>query len=116
MSLAENVSLWIVSLHVAPSPTVSVYYDVGNSTDKGYDILAEIRELGRKGLLCQLHAKDGRHRLGEGRIDFHKVRRALDDIGYSGWLVLEAATPNGLMVDYPHYARFLRRIFPERIG
>jgi len=44
------------------------------------------------------------------------VRGALDDIGYSGWLVLEAAAPNGLMVDYPHYARFLRGIFPERVG
>ncbi len=112
LSAADNLKL----IDRVGSPALSVYYDVGNSTDKGYDILAEIRELGRKGLLCQLHAKDGRHRLGEGRIDFRKVRGALDDIGYSGWLVLEAAAPNGLMVDYPHYARFLRGIFPERVG
>ncbi len=110
LSAADNLKL----IDRVGSPAMSVYYDVGNSTDKGYDILAEIRQLGRKGLLCQLHAKDGRHRLGEGRIDFRKVREALDDVGYSGWIVVEAAAPNGLMNDYPHYARFLRGIFPEK--
>ena len=39
------------------SPAVKVYYDVGNSTDKGRDILKEIRTLGK--LICELHAKDG---------------------------------------------------------
>ena len=110
LSAADNLKL----IDRVGSPAMSVYYDVGNSTDKGYDILAEIRQLGRKGLICQLHAKDGRYRLGEGRIDFRKVREALDDVGYSGWIVIEAAAPNGLMNDYPHYARFLRGIFPEK--
>ena len=110
LSAADNLKL----IDRVGSPAMSVYYDVGNSTDKGYDILAEIRELGRRGLICQLHAKDGGHRLGEGRIDFRKVREALDDAGYSGWIVIEAAAPNGLMVDYPHYAAFLRDIFPEK--
>ncbi len=112
LSAADNLKL----IDRVGSPSMSVYYDVGNSTDKGYDILAEIRELGGKGLLCQLHAKDGRHRLGEGRIDFRKVRDALDDIGYSGWIVIEAAAPNGLMTDYPHYASFLRGVFPKKTG
>ncbi len=108
LSASDNLRL----IDRVGSPAMSVYYDVGNSTDKGYDILAEIRELGGKGVLCQLHAKDGRHRLGEGRIDFRKVREALDDVDYSGWIVIEAAAPNGPLVDYPHYARFLRGIFP----
>ncbi len=112
LSAADNLKL----IERVGSSAVSVYYDVGNSTDKGYDILAELRELGGKGLLCQLHAKDGRHRLGEGRIDFRKVRAALDEVRYSGWIVIEAAAPNGLMVDYPHYARFLRGIFPAKAG
>jgi len=112
LSAADNLKL----IERVGSPALSVYYDVGNSTDKGYDILAEIRDLGRKGRLCQLHAKDGRHRLGEGRVDFRKVREALDEVGYSGWIVIEAAAPNGLMVDYPHYARFLRGVFPATVG
>lgn len=95
------------------SPAVRVYYDVGNSTDKGRDILREIRLLGD--LICEFHAKDGRHVLGKGRIDFRKVRDAIDDIGYRGWLQIEAAKPNGLMTDYPAMCRYLKEIFPPRV-
>lgn len=91
------------------SPAVQVYYDVGNSTDKGYDILEEIRFLGKR--ICQFHAKDGRHLLGQGRIDFKKVRAAMDDIEYRGWIQLEAAAPTDLVADYRTQARFLRGIF-----
>ena len=73
------------------SPAVKVYYDVGNSTDKGRDVTKEIRKLGK--LICEFHAKDGRYMLGQGRIDFQQVRKAMDDIGYSGWIQIEAATP-----------------------
>ncbi len=96
------------------SPAVKVYYDVGNSTDKGYDILKEIRELGRRGLICEFHAKDGRFMLGQGRIDFKEVRKAIDDIQYNGWFQIEAAHPNGIVPDYRAHYRYLRGIFPER--
>ena len=46
------------------SPQVKVYYDVGNSTDKGRDVAQEIRALGK--LICEFHAKDGPHMLGQG--------------------------------------------------
>jgi sugar phosphate isomerase/epimerase len=94
------------------SPAVRVYYDVGNSTDKGRDVAQEIRALGK--LICQFHAKDGRYVLGQGRIDFRKVRQAMDDAGYSGWIQIEADTPHGLMVDYPADLKYLRGIFPPR--
>jgi sugar phosphate isomerase/epimerase len=93
------------------SPAVQVYYDVGNSTDKGRDVYKEIRQLGK--LICQWHAKDGKHLLGQGRIDFKKVREAMDAIDYRGWIVLESAAPNGVMVDYAAQAKFLRDIFPR---
>lgn len=94
------------------SPAVKVYYDVGNSTDKGRDVYREIRLLGQ--LICEFHAKDGKFLLGQGRINFRKVRAAIDDIGYSGWIHLEAARPNGLQQDYAAQAKFLREIFPQR--
>ena len=55
------------------SPAVKVYYDVGNSTDKGRDVCHEIRTLGK--LICELHAKDNGYMLGQGRIDFKKFAR-----------------------------------------
>ena len=51
------------------SPAVQVYYDVGNSTDKGRDVVKEIRALGPR--ICEFHAKDAGYMLGQGRIDFH---------------------------------------------
>lgn len=95
------------------SPAVKVYYDVGNSTDKGRDVAHEIRQLGP--LICELHAKDGNYLLGHGRIDFREVRRALDDISYSGWIQLEAAHPNGVIADYTTQGKFLRNLFPARV-
>ncbi len=95
------------------SPAVKVYYDVGNSTDKGYDIYKEIRQLGDR--ICQFHAKDGPHMLGKGRIDFRDVRKAIDAIDYRGWIIIEAAKPNGLLPDYQAHAKYLRTFFPYAI-
>jgi len=95
------------------SPAVKVYYDVGNSTDKGRDIHKEIRTLGK--LICEFHFKDGRDPLGRGRIDFRQVRDSLDAIGYRGWIVLESAAPGGVIPDYTEQCRFLRKLFPPTL-
>jgi L-ribulose-5-phosphate 3-epimerase len=92
------------------SPAVKVYYDVGNSTDKGRDVLKEIRALGKQ--ICEFHFKDGPHLLGQGRIDFKAVRKAIDDIEYSGWLHLEAAAPHGVVADYTTQFKYIRGLFP----
>ena len=94
------------------SPAVKVYYDVGNSTDKGRDILKEIRLLGKR--ICQFHFKDAGYMLGRGRINFKAVRQALDDIQYSGWIQLEAATPHGVVADYTADLKYLRPLFPPK--
>jgi len=98
------------------SRAVKVYYDVGNSTDKGRDIYTEIRTLGKRNLICEFHAKDAGHMLGQGRIDFRRVRQAMDDIGYSGWIQIEAARPKGLIPDYTAHGKFLKGIFPAKLS
>jgi L-ribulose-5-phosphate 3-epimerase len=106
LSAAENLDI----IQRVGSPAVQVYYDVGNSTDKGYDIYKEIRLL--KGQVCEFHAKDGNSMLGQGRIDFHKVREAMDAIEYRGWIQIEAASPHSLRDDYRADLKFLKAIFP----
>jgi len=108
LSAEDNMTL----IDRVGSSAVQVYYDVGNSTDKGRDILKEIRTLGK--LICEFHAKDAGHMLGRGRIDFKGVRKAIDEIGYSGWIQIEAARPHGLIEDYRAHYRYLRGIFHER--
>jgi L-ribulose-5-phosphate 3-epimerase len=95
------------------SPALKVYYDVGNSTVKGYDILKEIRTLGK--LICELHFKDNDRMLGQGSIDFKKVRKALDHIDYSGWIQLETVAPHGVVADFTTNRRYIRGIFPEHV-
>jgi sugar phosphate isomerase/epimerase len=105
LSAEENLDI----LQRVGSPALKVYYDVGNSTDKGYDIYKEIRML--KGNICEFHAKDGRFMLGGGRVDFAKVREAVDEIGFSGWIQIEAAAPKDLVSDYKAHLGVLRKHF-----
>jgi L-ribulose-5-phosphate 3-epimerase len=95
------------------SPALKVYYDVGNSTDKGRDVYKEIRSLGK--LICEFHAKDAQYMLGHGRIDFRKVRQAMDDIDYSGWIQLEATAPHGIVPDYTADRKYLKSLFPKTV-
>ena len=96
------------------SPAVKVYYDVANSTERGYDIDKEIRWLGKQAQICEFHMKENGKLLGQGRIDFRKVRAALDDIGYRGPMQIEAAVPTGanLIESYIANRKFLQDIFP----
>ena len=96
------------------SPAVKVYYDVANSEKMGYDIYREIRWLGKQGHICEFHMKENGAMLGHGRVDFKKVRAAIDDIGYSGWMHIEGAVPPGgkMQESYVQNRQFLRGIFP----
>ena len=78
----------------------------------GYNIYEEIRSLGTK-YICEVHAKENGYLLGQGRIDFSEVRQALDDIGYSGWIQIESAVPEGadIVESYHHNVKFMRRMF-----
>jgi sugar phosphate isomerase/epimerase len=110
LSAEDNIMI----LDRVASPAMKVYYDVGNSTDKGRDVTKEIRLLGSR--ICEFHAKDGGFMLGQGRIDFKAVRKAMDDIQYRGWIQIEAAAPHGLIPDYQAHRKFLKEIFPRVVS
>lgn len=89
ISAEDNVRI----MERAKSPAVLVYYDVGNSTQAGFDVVKEIRWLGKQ-RICQFHLKDNPHYLGEGKIDFTGVLKAIDDIGFKGFANLETVAPS----------------------
>ncbi len=93
------------------SPSVQMYYDVGNSHTQGYDIYEEIRWMGNENI-CGFHAKDYEFIFGKGKVNFSAVRLAMDDIGYRGWIHIEGARPMGLMKSYKQNVKHLRSIFP----
>jgi sugar phosphate isomerase/epimerase len=82
----------------ARSKAVLVYYDVGNSTKAGFDVVKEIRWLG-KARICQIHLKDNPHYMGEGTIPFPEVMKAIRDIGFTGYANLETDTQQGSTVE-----------------
>jgi sugar phosphate isomerase/epimerase len=93
------------------SKNIKVYYDVANSRKAGYDIYTEIRRLGKH--ICEFHAKDYDDLYGKGTIDFIRVREAMDDIGYRGWLIMEGTKmPLGVEESCRYDAEYLRSIFP----
>jgi sugar phosphate isomerase/epimerase len=94
------------------SPAVQVWYDVANSEKMGYDIYKEIRQIGKE-RICQFHLKENAALLGEGRIDFKKVKEAIDDIGWGGWLIIEGATVKEKSLEecYTLNLKYLRTVF-----
>ncbi len=111
MTAEENMQI----INGVGSPAVQVYYDVGNSLNKGYDIYAEIRMLGKKNI-CEFHAKDYGGTMGKGDVDFVKVRQAMDDIGYRGWIQWEGTKlPDGLEETSRKDVEYLRTIFPAKL-
>ncbi len=95
------------------SSALKVYYDVANSHKEGYDIYREIRTLGKS--ICEFHAKDYDGLYGKGSIDFTEVRKAIDDIGYSGWIHMEGTQmPLGIEGSCRYDLEYLRSIFPPR--
>lgn len=95
------------------SASVLVYYDVGNSTKGGFDVVKEIHWLG-KDRICQFHFKDNPHYLGEGDIQFPPIVRVVRDIGFSGYANLEVdARPNQLEGDMRKNLTYIRNIIRQ---
>ena len=88
ISARDNVRI----MERSKSPAVLTYYDVGNSTQHGFNIIEEIRWLGRS-RICEVHLKDNPNYLGQGKIDFVAVVDALADIGFDKWAQLECDSP-----------------------
>ena len=97
----------------ARSKAVLVYYDVGNSTKAGFDVIKEIRWLGPK-RICQFHLKDNPHYLGEGEIDFPNVVHTIFSIDYRGYANLETDAPSrSIEADMRRNLTYLRRLVEQ---
>jgi sugar phosphate isomerase/epimerase len=89
---AEQVKL----LDEVGSPAIKIYYNFSNPLQNGYDLIAELRTLG-KDRICQIHCtdQDGVWLQDDPKIDMTKVKQALDEMGWSGWLVIERSRKAG---------------------
>ena len=95
------------------SGSVKVYYDFRNSVDAGYDVIREIRWLG-KDAICELHMKENGYLLGKGTLDWGAIREVLEEVGYDrGWMQIEGARPEGadIVTSYKQNLAYLKKVF-----
>jgi L-ribulose-5-phosphate 3-epimerase len=109
ISAQDNVRI----MERTKSSAVLTYYDVGNSTQNGFNVVEEIRWLGRD-RVCEVHLKDNPHYLGEGQIDFKAVIDALADIGFDHWAQLETASPISVDQDMRKNLAYIRGLIAAR--
>lgn len=113
ISAKENVAI----MERSKSSAVKTYYDVGNSSKEGYNVVEEIRWLG-KDRICEMHLKETpwEKYLGEGGIiNFPAVIDALADIGFDQWAQLETSCPSkNIAADFKRNKQFVEDLIGKR--
>jgi L-ribulose-5-phosphate 3-epimerase len=98
------------------SRTVRSYFNFANALQNGRNLHDELRTLGRD-RICQIHGtdQDGVLLTDNPRLDMPKVRRTLDAMQWSGWLILErsrdAKQPNNIRANFGANAAYMKSIF-----
>jgi sugar phosphate isomerase/epimerase len=95
---------------------IKSYFNFSNAIKNGRDLNEELRVLGRKNII-QIHAtnEDGVWLENDPKIDLPKVKQTLDEMGWSGWLVVErsrdAKQPTNIKYNFSANTAYLKRIF-----
>lgn len=98
------------------SPGIQIYFNFANAIQNNRDLIGELRTLG-KDRICQMHCtnQDGVWLEEDPKIDMPKVKQALDEMGWSGWLVIErsrrADRGRDVIGNFSANARYLRSVF-----
>jgi sugar phosphate isomerase/epimerase/dienelactone hydrolase len=114
LSATEEVKL----LKEINSPAIRIYFNFSNPLKEGRDLINELTILG-KDRICMIHAtnKDSVWLENDPQIDMYKVKKTLDEMGYSGWLVIErsrdAKKPSDTKYNYGANTAYLKKVFQE---
>jgi L-ribulose-5-phosphate 3-epimerase len=98
------------------SSSIQSYFNFANALQNKRDLYKELRTLG-KNRICQLHCtdEDGVWLQNNTRIDLPKVKKTLDTMDWSGWLVIErsrdAKDPRNVKSNFGANTAFLKSIF-----
>lgn len=77
-------------LRAVKSDNIKIYYNFQDAADNHRDICRELKRLGAKRIV-QIHASntDSVNLREDPHIDLPRIRKTLDRMGWSGWLVVE---------------------------
>ncbi len=112
LSAKEEVQL----LKEIGSPAIKIYFNFSNPLKEGRDLCKELRILGRE-RICQIHCtdEDGVWLQNNTRLDMKKVKKTLDKMKWSGWLVIErsrdAKEPTNVRKNFSANTAYMKSIF-----
>jgi L-ribulose-5-phosphate 3-epimerase len=98
------------------SAAVKSYFNWANALQNGRDVCAELRVLG-KDRIVQIHASnsDGVWLQNDPQVDLSKIKATLDEMGWSGWLVIErsrdATRARDVKYNFGANAAHLKQVF-----
>lgn len=112
LDAANDVKL----LEEIASPAIRIYFNFENAIQGKRDLHAELRTLG-KDRICQIHCtdQDGVLLQDNPRIDMAKAKQTLDEMNWSGWLVIErsrdARDSRNVRRNFGANAKYLKSVF-----
>jgi sugar phosphate isomerase/epimerase len=101
------------------SPAIKSYFNFSNALKNGRDLEKELKILGKKNIV-QIHCTDDDGVLLEDntRLDMKKVKKTLDKMGWSGWLVIErsrdAKEPTNVKKNFGSNTAYVKSIFQNQ--
>ncbi len=114
LSACENINI----LKEIDCEGIKIYYNLQDAVDKGLDPSKELKKLG-KNRIAQIHASltDSVTLDKDPRIDLHKVKKVLDKMKWTGWLVVErsrnAKDVRNVRGNFGTNVAYLKEIFQE---
>ena len=126
MALAAKVTIGIETaldaagelelLNEVNSPAIKSYFNFANPLQQGRDLIQEIKILGKENI-CQIHCtdEDGVWLENNTRINMPQVKLTLDEMDWSGWLVIERSrdvnNAGDVVGNFAANTRYLKSIF-----
>lgn len=98
------------------SQGVRIYFNFQNPVNNGRDLYQELQTLGRD-RICQIHPtnNDVYWLKDDPAIDMPRAKKTLDDMGWSGWLVIERSRHKDhgrdVVLNFSTNARYLKQVF-----
>jgi len=98
------------------SPAIKSYFNFSNTWQNHRDVCAELKILG-KDRIVQIHAsnQDGVWLQNDPQVDLPKIKAMLDEMGWSGWLVIErsrdATRAKDVKYNFSANAAYLKKVF-----
>ncbi|MDR0869314.1 MAG: sugar phosphate isomerase/epimerase [Planctomycetaceae bacterium] len=106
-----NAKEHLAVLEAVGSPALKVYYDEQNMLTMNYPIYEDLETLLKEKAVCRIHVKENSFRLGDGLVDFKRIRDILVKYGYKDWVVAESGVKGDWKESLAANAEFLKQTF-----